>query len=98
MSTSPYVTIGASYGSAPSFSAGSGSVTAGTNTTLVTSPIAQACFGCHTSQAAVDHINVAGRIYTARGTGFNASAFREGCLDCHGSGKTFGIDQVHRLP
>jgi len=96
MSTSPYVTIGTVYGSAPSFSAGTGLVTAGAATTLVTSPIAQACFGCHTSTSAVAHINGAGVVYGARGT--TVTTTQEGCLDCHGTGKLFAIDQVHRLP
>jgi OmcA/MtrC family decaheme c-type cytochrome len=94
MSTSPYVTVGTVYGSAPSFSAATGAVTAGAATTLVSSPIAQACFGCHTSATAQAHIEGAGAIYQPRSAGF----VQESCLDCHGTGMLFAIDQVHRLP
>jgi len=98
MSTSPYVALGTAYGSGPSFSASTGNLTAAAATTLVISPIAAACFGCHTSTAAQDHMEVAGRIYGARGAGFNAAASQETCLNCHGTGGIVPINKVHRLP
>src|SRR5207237_4525433 len=46
-SLSPYVTAGVNYGSGFSYNVGSGITTEAAATTLVTSPIATACFACH---------------------------------------------------
>jgi OmcA/MtrC family decaheme c-type cytochrome len=97
MSTSPDVTIGTNYGSAPTFVAGTGAVTAGAATTLVSSPIASVCFACHTTATARNHITgKGGFIYAPRSTVLAAPA--ENCLGCHGRGKSWAINVAHGVP
>jgi len=106
MGTSPYVTAdgltsygsGFAYKAAPSTTTTTavGSTTEATAASLVSSPIAAACFSCHDSAGARTHIeNEGGWIYKARGTGFSALANPETCLTCHGIGKFMDIKAVH---
>jgi OmcA/MtrC family decaheme c-type cytochrome len=92
VSLSPYVVAGTDYGTAfdPS------GPTQATANTLVTSPIATACFACHDSSPAKAHMeSVAsgGSIYAARGT--SATLPVEPCLICHGPGKFAAIAEMH---
>ncbi len=63
-------------------------------TTLVSSPIAAACFSCHDSSKAQIHMNQdgGGSIYQPRTV---ALAKTERCLDCHAAGKASDIKVVH---
>jgi OmcA/MtrC family decaheme c-type cytochrome len=64
------------------------------STTLVSSPIAAACFSCHDSAAATTHIaSQGGELYQPRGAGFIAT--QETCLTCHGKGKGWDVEVVH---
>jgi OmcA/MtrC family decaheme c-type cytochrome len=97
MSTSPYATVGTNYGSGFGYAAATGITTAAAATTLVSSPIAAACFSCHDSASARLHIeNEGGWIYKARGAGFSATANAETCLSCHGAGMFMDITAVHK--
>ena len=94
---SPYVTVGTNYGSGFSFSQTTGLATQAASTTLVSSPISAACYSCHDTAGAKSHMEAQGGwIYRARGAGFAAPANAEGCLGCHGAGKAFPIDVVHK--
>lgn len=100
LSLSPYVTAGATYGS------GHNSTTLQpTLDTLVNSPIANACFGCHDGDTAnmpgltvKAHIedNGGGSIYRTRTT---ALGRQESCLLCHGpqAAATVPIKAAHGL-
>lgn len=89
LSTSPYVTLGATYGTGYNSSTAAASGTEGTS--LVNSPIANACFGCHdgemvsspgtTTKNHMEQMGV-GSIYKDRTTALGRS---EQCLLCHGS-------------
>ena len=62
-------------------------------TTLVTSPIAAACFSCHDTTLAMGHMKQnGGAVYTARSTALTQS---ESCLLCHGTGATADIKAMH---
>jgi OmcA/MtrC family decaheme c-type cytochrome len=64
---SPYVTLDNAYGSGFSFSSSTGVSTPAAGTTLVTSPISAACFACHDSIVAKDHMKAnGGSIYEKR--------------------------------
>jgi OmcA/MtrC family decaheme c-type cytochrome len=91
---SPYITMDQNYGAGFSFNAGTGVTTQAAGTTLVDSPIANACFGCHDSAAATAHIRSAGTgsIYAPRST---ALASAEQCMLCHGPGKVAAISAMH---
>ena len=92
-SASPYVTLGTNYGNGFSFSAGTGVTTPAAATTLVSSPTAAACFGCHDSTQAQAHMTAnGGAIYEPRST---ALLKVEQCLVCHGSGRTADIKTMH---
>ena len=88
-SFSPYITIDSDYGAA------------GDPANLVDSPIASACFSCHDTPAARDHMKLnGGSIYELRSY---ALATTETCLICHGpaANTAFGdfvpaIKAVHR--
>ena len=105
-STSPYVAqaAGTAYGAGYAVAA-TGTVTEAAGTTLVTSPIATACFACHDStkvvagktESAVDHMKRQGAsLYTARTTGL---ATKEICMDCHSAtnDRGLGIKEVHKI-
>lgn len=94
-SLSPYVdqTGTVDYGDGFSVSASTGTITPAAATTLVTSPIATACFACHDSSVDKSHMEQNGAsIYEARST---ALAKTEQCLVCHGPGRVAAIADVH---
>jgi len=63
-------------------------------TTLISSPIASACFACHDTTSAKAHMTTnGGAIYEARSTALTKS---EGCLTCHGAGREFDAAVVHK--
>ncbi|MBE0549669.1 MAG: OmcA/MtrC family decaheme c-type cytochrome [Rubrivivax sp.] len=91
-SKSPYVAPGA-YGAGFSFSAATGATTEAAATTLVTSPIATACFACHDSMNAESHFMInGGSIYAPRATALGST---ETCLVCHGPGRIASIKESH---
>lgn len=49
------------------------------------SPIMSACIGCHTGEPAKAHMEAQ-----------IASAGRESCVVCHGAGREFAVDRMHR--
>ena len=70
-----------------------GATRAAERTTLVSSPIASACFSCHDSDLAKAHMQSNdGSIYEARST---ALAKTEQCALCHLAGKVADIKAVH---
>jgi OmcA/MtrC family decaheme c-type cytochrome len=86
---SPYVIQNNNYGAVPSYNAGTGTITAGANTALVISPIATACFSCHDSDLAKQHMeNEGGSIYRPRD---QALAKTELCMFCHDPGSSYGL-------
>jgi OmcA/MtrC family decaheme c-type cytochrome len=90
---SPYVdqTGTVNYGSG--FSVAGGVPTNAAATTLVTSPIATACFSCHDTATARAHMESnGGSIYQPRTA---ALAKTEQCLTCHGPGKIAAIADMH---
>lgn len=94
-SLSPYVAKDnlTNYGSGFSFNVGTGVTTAAAPTTLVTSPIATACFACHDSTLAMAHmITNGGSLYAPRST---ALATGEQCTLCHASGRVADIKLMH---
>jgi len=101
LSLSTYVTAGAVFGVGYNSSTAAPSGTEGTS--LVNSPIANACFGCHDGQTSADpslsvkaHIesNGGGSIYQTRDT---ALARQESCLLCHGPTQVVPIKAAHGL-
>jgi OmcA/MtrC family decaheme c-type cytochrome len=93
---SPFVTAGANYGSGFAITA-AGVTTQPALTTLVSSPITSACFACHDTLAAKNHMQSnGGAIYQPRSSVGGATLFNlEACLVCHGSGKVADIKAVH---
>ncbi len=79
----------------PAKVAGAGGYTrAAENTTLMSSPIASACFACHDTSLAKAHmVTNGGAVYEARSTALSKT---EGCLVCHGAGKEFDVAVVHQ--
>jgi OmcA/MtrC family decaheme c-type cytochrome len=64
------------------------------STTLVSSPISSACFSCHDTATAKNHMTTnGGAIYEARST---ALLKGEACLACHGAGTQFDAAVVHQ--
>lgn len=62
-------------------------------TTLVTSPITTACFACHDTPLAQDHMKInGGSIYALRPA---ALATQETCVICHGPGRIADIKAMH---
>ena len=104
--TSPYIaqTAGTAYGAGYSVNTATGAVNAAAGTTLVTSPIAAACFSCHDRAtrnpgetfSPVEHMeNNGGSIYRPRSSALTKT---EGCMDCHSSAnKTTGIKPAHSI-
>jgi OmcA/MtrC family decaheme c-type cytochrome len=99
-SMSPYVIANTVYGAAFSFSATAGTTAPAAGTTLVTSPITAACFGCHDSASAKAHMTSAeggGKLYATRTSVGGATLVNnENCLTCHGPGTLAPIDVVHK--
>jgi OmcA/MtrC family decaheme c-type cytochrome len=88
-SLSPYVIANNLYGPGPSYNAGTGTINAGDPATLVNSPIATACFSCHDSDLARQHMeNEGGSIYRPRST---ALAKTELCMMCHSPSSAYGL-------
>lgn len=93
-SLSPYVTAGVVYGSGFGFNAASGVTTPAAPTTLVISPITTACFSCHDSTLAKNHMEInGGSIYVQRSTAL--AALPETCLVCHGTGRIADVKVMH---
>jgi OmcA/MtrC family decaheme c-type cytochrome len=93
---SPYVIADTvyNYGSGYSFNAGTQVITEAAPTTLVNSPITNACFGCHDATASVWHYRAnGGQVYEPRGA--QPYVNKEQCLICHGPGKIAAIKDVH---
>jgi OmcA/MtrC family decaheme c-type cytochrome len=92
-SASPYVSLGTNYGSGFSVNAATGVATQAAATTLVSSPTAAACFGCHDSSLAQSHMTSnGGAIYEPRST---ALLKVEQCLLCHATGRVADIKEMH---
>ncbi|MEW6430739.1 MAG: OmcA/MtrC family decaheme c-type cytochrome [Myxococcota bacterium] len=94
-SVSPYVdsTGATNYGAGYSYNAGTQVITNAAATTLVISPIATTCFGCHDSDAAKLHMeNNGATIYGPRSAAANNV---EQCMICHGPGRSAAIKDVH---
>ena len=84
-----YVTQGVIYGSGFSYNAGTGVTTPAATTTLVISPIATACFSCHDSDIARQHMeNELGSIYRDRASALTRA---EQCMFCHNPSSSFGL-------
>jgi hypothetical protein len=60
----------------------------------VSSPISAACFSCHDTSTAKNHMTTnGGAIYAPRGAGFVNG---EACLACHGAGKVSDAVAAHQ--
>lgn len=94
-SVSPYVVAdgGVNYGLGYAYTIGTQAIREAAPSTLVISPIASTCFGCHDSAAAKLHME--GNGATIYGTRAQASANVEQCLICHGPNKAAAIKDVH---
>jgi OmcA/MtrC family decaheme c-type cytochrome len=79
--------------------AGAGGETVAADTaTLVSSPISSACFSCHDSAAAKNHITSnGGAVYATRASVSTAGVLnnREDCLTCHGAGRVADPAIIH---
>jgi OmcA/MtrC family decaheme c-type cytochrome len=74
--------------------AAGGETVAADPATLVSSPIAAACFSCHDTQSAKNHIVTnGGAVYQPRAT---MATKGEACLVCHGAGTEFDAAVVHQ--
>ncbi len=95
ISVSPYVIAdgGYNYGAGFSYNLGTQAIVPAASTTLVISPIANNCYGCHDSEAAKFHMVVNGA--TIYGTRAQAASQPEQCMICHGPGRTAAIKDVH---
>ena len=106
LTTSQYVTYGQAYGTGFSSTVNAASavavVTQAAGTTLVNSPIASACFACHTDQTAVNHMQQTGGgvINSPRSAHLASDGVTlvntEACLACHGQGTTMDAAVVHQ--
>jgi len=96
--TSPYVLAdGTSYGSGYSVAGATGAITPATGNSLVTSPVAAACVGCHDAPAMIDHMQSnGGRFYESRTVSLAAGSPVEQCMLCHGQGGIAAIQDVHK--
>lgn len=94
-SVSPYVVAdgGVNYGAGFSFNVVTQATTLPAPTTLVVSPIANNCFGCHDGPLSQLHMEMNGAtIYGPRSA---AVTTPEQCLICHGPGRIAAIKDVH---
>jgi OmcA/MtrC family decaheme c-type cytochrome len=90
---SPYIQKDVNYGAGFAVNAATGAPTDAAGTTLVNSPIATACFACHDSAIATQHMEAnGGSIYEPRA---QSLAKGEQCLLCHASGKVADIKVMH---
>jgi len=81
------------YGNGFSYSATTGVTTEAAATTLVTSPIATACFACHDTATATAHMTSnGGSIYAPRSS---ALPVLEQCMVCHGPDRIADIRAMH---
>ena len=95
-STNPDTPTGVIYGAGFSYTATTGVTVAAAATTLVSSPIASACYSCHDTGVAKGHMEAnGGTIARARST-VNIASDREQCLVCHASGKVADIKLMHQ--
>ena len=53
--------------------------------TKAVQPITSACLACHTKEAAQVHAET-----------MTSASGQEGCVTCHGVGRTFAVEKVHR--
>lgn len=102
VSMSPYVNATTSYGAGYTATTWgtTGVVTDAADTTLVNSPIANACFSCHTTSMAKSHMTSNGGVlYKARADVKAANGGvmvnNEQCLICHGAGRVADVEVVH---
>jgi hypothetical protein len=97
---SPYVVADGvtNYGAGFGYNAATGVPTDAAGTTLVVTPITDACSACHDSTAAIAHMRQNGGLFYAPRAGALASGggAQEQCLICHGPGRTAAIGVVHQ--
>lgn len=95
LSVAPYVVSdgSVSYGSGFSYNLSTQATAQAASSTLVISPIANTCFGCHDNPLARLHMETNGA--TIYGTRAQAQATTEQCMICHGPGRTAAISTVH---
>jgi OmcA/MtrC family decaheme c-type cytochrome len=92
-SYSPYITKDLNYGAGFAFNAGTAATTQAAATTLVDSPTANACFGCHDSALARTHMETnGGSIYSPRSAALGKT---EQCELCHATGRVADIKAMH---
>jgi OmcA/MtrC family decaheme c-type cytochrome len=96
--TSPYVLAdGTDYGAGYGVAGATGVITQAAATTLVISPIAAACVGCHDAPVAIDHMQAnGGRFYEARSVALASGGSLEQCMLCHGAGGVAAIKDMHK--
>ncbi len=92
--TSPYVALNNDYGVGFAYAPTTGVSTNAAATTLVNSPTTNACFSCHDTAKAQQHMTAnGGSIYAPRAA---ALAKAEQCLLCHAGGKIADVEVVHQ--
>jgi OmcA/MtrC family decaheme c-type cytochrome len=62
----------------------------------VISPKAATCTSCHDSQTAINHVVGTGNGSFGTATQAGSLQNQENCVDCHGPGKPYGVDVVHK--
>jgi OmcA/MtrC family decaheme c-type cytochrome len=86
------------YGARFAYNPATGATTDAAGTTLVNSPITNACFSCHTGTVAQNHmLQNGGVLYATRASvTVNGKAVpTEGCLACHAAGRVADAEAVH---
>lgn len=87
---SPYIDATTVYGDPFAYNAATGVTTVAAATSLVSSPISSACYSCHDTALAKQHmVQNGGSIYAVRSAATLAT--KETCLVCHGSLSTTNI-------